>query len=132
MKRIKTFLNILKNTITVSIPFYLLKIKVYAGSYDSLGNTDIKDANIDKLGNVLKKEGAGLYNVWQMLGIAGIMCALALAGTAVAVSHNAKNRQESKSWLLHACAGGIGVFGVVAVLGGLAALGKSIGNGLVA
>lgn len=132
MKKIKTLLNILKNIITVTIPFYLLKINVHAGSYDFLGNTDIKDANIDKLGNILKKEGAGLYNVWQMLGIAGIMCAFALASTAVAVSHNAKERQENKSWLLHACVGGIGVFSVVAVLGGLAVLGKGIGNGLAA
>lgn len=130
MKKIKHIINILKNTVTVTIPFCILKIKAHAGSYDFLGNTDIKDQNIENLGNALKKEGAGLYSVWQILGIVGVMCALALAGTAVAVSHNAKDRQENKSWLLHACAGGIGIFGVVAVLGGLAALGKGIGNGL--
>lgn len=130
MKKIKPLLNILKNTVTVTVPFYILKINAHAGSYDFLGNTGIKDENIDRLGDALKKEGAGLYSVWQVLGIAGIMCALALAGTAVAVSHNAKDRQENKSWLLHACAGGIGVFGVVAVLGGLATLGKGIGSGL--
>ena len=130
MKMIRQLLNILKNTVTVTVPFYVLKINAHAGSYDFLGNAGIKDENIDKLGNALKKEGAGLYSVWQVLGIAGIMCALALAGTAVAMSHNAKDRQENKSWLLHACAGGIGVFGVAAILGGLAALGKGIGSGL--
>lgn len=132
MKKTKQLLSILKNTAVVTIPFYVLKIKAHAGSYDFLGNTGIKDENIEKLGDALKKEGAGLYSVWQMLGIAGIMCALALAGTAVAMSRNAKERQENKSWLLHACAGGIGIFSVIAVLGGLAALGKGIGSGLAA
>lgn len=132
MKKIKQIINILKNTVTVAIPFYILKVKAHAGSYDFLGDTTIKDQNIENLGNALKKEGAGLYRVWQILGIVGVMCALALAGTAVAVSHNAKDRQENKSWLLHACMCGIGIFGVVAVLGGLAALGKGIGNGLAA
>lgn len=130
MRKTKQLLNILKNTVTFTIPFYVLKIKAHAGSYDFLGNASVKDENIEKLGNALKKEGAGLYSVWQVLGIVGIMCALALAGTAVAMSHNAKGRQENKSWLLHACAGGIGIFGVVTVLGGLAALGSGIGSGL--
>lgn len=130
MKQIRRFLNILKTTVAVTVPFYMMKMNVHAGNYDFLGNTGIQDANIEKLGNALKKEGAGLFSVWQMLGIAGIMCALALAGTAVAMSHNAKDRQENKSWFLHACAGGIGLFGVVAVLGGLASLGKGIGSGL--
>lgn len=130
MKKIKLLLNVLKNAVTVTVPFYVLRITAHAGSYDFLGNTGIKDENIDRLGSALKKEGAGLYSVWQVLGIAGIMCALALAGATVAMSHTAKDRQENKNWLLHACAGGIGIFGVVAVLGGLAALGKGIGGGL--
>lgn len=130
MKKIKPVLNVLKNAVTVTVPFYVLRITAHAGSYDFLGNTGIKDENIDRLGSALKKEGAGLYGVWQVLGIAGIMCALALAGAAFAMSHTAKDRQENKSWLLHACAGGIGVFGAVAVLGGLAALGNGIGGGL--
>ncbi|EOS24856.1 hypothetical protein C804_04956 [Lachnospiraceae bacterium A4] len=127
MKKIKTFI---KNIMTVTVPFYMMKITAHAGSYDFLDNTGIKDENIDRLGSALKREGAGLYSVWQVLGIIGVMCALVLAGAAVAMSHNAKDRQENKSWLLHVCAGGIGVFGIVAVLGGLAALGKGIGGGL--
>lgn len=130
MKKIKTVLNILKNAVTVTVPFYMLRITAHAGNYDFLVNTGIRDENIDRLGSALRKEGAGLYSACQVLGIAGIMCALALSGAAVAMSHNAKDRQENKSRLLHACAGGIGVFGVVAVLGGLAALGKGIGDGL--
>lgn len=59
MKKIKQLLNILKNTVTFTIPFYVLKIKAHAGSYDFLGNASVKDENIEKLGNALKKRGQG-------------------------------------------------------------------------
>lgn len=130
MKKARLLFNILKNTVMVTVPFYLMKINAHAGSYDFLGDTGIKDENIERLGNALKREGAGLYSVWQVLGITGIMCALALAGTAVAMSRSARDRQENKNRVIYACVGGIGVFATVTVLGGLAVLGKDIGSGL--
>ena len=60
MKKIKTFI---KNIMTVTVPFYMMKITAHAGSYDFLDNMGIKDENIDRLGSALKREGAGLYSV---------------------------------------------------------------------
>lgn len=78
------------------------------------------------LADTAKKEGAGVYQLFLIIGIVGVMCFGTWLGFLTAVSKNSNKREENKTQFIYLAIGGIVLFGIPAILGGLRSIGVSL------
>lgn len=89
------------------------------------GGSKLEDSALAPLGNKVNEFGGGSYHLLIKIGGFVLVIALVIAGIALIFS-NAQNRNESKSRIVAIVAGGILIFGAVAI----ATLIQTIGGGL--
>ena len=84
------------------------------------------DSSFMNLADTAKKEGAGVYQLFLIIGIVGVMCFGTWLGFLTAVSKNSNKREENKTQFIYLAIGGIVLFGIPAILGGLRTIGVSL------
>ena len=84
------------------------------------------DSSFMNLADTAKKEGAGVYQLFLIIGIVGVMCFGTWLGFLTAVSKNSNKREENKTQFIYLAIGGIVLFGIPAILGGLRSIGVSL------
>lgn len=83
-------------------------------------------SSFTNLADTAKKEGAGVYQLFLIIGIVGVMCFGTWLGFLTAISKNSNKREENKTQFIYLAIGGIVLFGIPAILGGLRTIGVSL------
>ena len=131
MKKVK-IMNLVKKAGVILPTIYYgnarsLIVNATDADIDWIANSaNAADSSFMNLADTAKKEGAGVYQLFLIIGIVGVMCFGTWLGFLTAVSKNSNKREENKTQFIYLAIGGIVLFGIPAIIGGLRTIGVSL------